>query len=202
VTLRAQLQRADRDLAALAVMALLSQGPRHTYDMHRFMVDTRKDFVGGLPRSLYHAVDKLERAGLVVEAGTEHPSGRPERVRYALTDAGRAELQRRVALLLATPEPDATLLYAALSFLGVLSIAEAMTALRARVAGIDLQLARLDSDVAEARGLPRVLLLETEYERARLDAERTWTAGLLADLESGELAWPADLAELRVPGTA
>lgn len=183
-------------------MALLSQGPRHTYDMHRFMVDTRKDFVGGLPRSLYHAVDKLERAGLVVEAGTEQPSGRPERVRYALTDAGRAELKRRVALLLATPEPDATLLVAALSFMGVLGRTETMTALRARLAGIDLQLARLDGDLAEARGLPRVLLVEAEYERARLEAERAWTAGLLADLESGELAWPADFGDLPIPGAS
>ena len=67
MTTRAQLQRSDRDLPALAVLALLSRGPRHTYDMHRFMIDTRKDFIGGLPRSLYHAVDKLERSGLIAE---------------------------------------------------------------------------------------------------------------------------------------
>ena len=198
MTSRDQLQRTDRDLPALAVLALLSQGPRHTYDMHRFMVDTRKDFVGGLPRSLYHAVGKLEKSGLIAQAGTEQAAGRPERVRYAITDVGRGDLRRRVSLLLATPEPDATLTYAALSFMGVLGADEAMAALRARIAAIELTLARLAADLAEASDLPRILLIEAEFEQARLAAERDWTAGLLAELESGELAWP-DLAELPPP---
>ena len=193
MTSRDQLQRADRDLPALAVLALLTQGSRHTYEMHRFMVDTRKDFVSGLPRSLYHAVGKLESSGLIAEAGTEQSAGRPERVRYTITDAGRADLRRRVSLLLATPEPDATLLYAALSFMGVLGLDEAMAALRARIATIDLKLARLSGDLAEARGVPRILLVEAEFEQVRLSAEREWTARLVDELESGELPWP-DLA--------
>lgn len=198
MTSRDQLQRADRDLPALAVLALLSRGPRHTYDMHRFMVDTRKDFIGGLPRSLYHAVDKLERSGLVAEVGTEQSAGRPDRVRYSITDAGRADVRRRVALLLATPEPDATLAYAALSFMGVLSLDEVMAALRSRVAAIDLRLARLRGDLAEAHDVPRILLVEAEFEQARLDAERRWTASLLDELESGALPWP-DLAAMPPP---
>jgi DNA-binding PadR family transcriptional regulator len=198
VTSRDQLQRADRDLPALAVLALLTRGPRHTYDMHRFMVDTRKDFIGGLPRSLYHAVDKLERSGLVAEVGTEQSAGRPDRVRYSITDAGRADVRRRVALLLATPEPDATLAYAALSFMGVLSLDEVMAALRSRVAAIDLRLARLRGDLAEAHDVPRILLVEAEFEQARLDAERRWTASLLDELESGALPWP-DLAAMPPP---
>jgi DNA-binding PadR family transcriptional regulator len=198
VTSRDQLQRADRDLPTLAVLALLTRGPRHTYDMHRFMVDTRKDFIGGLPRSLYHAVDKLERSGLVAEVGTEQSAGRPDRVRYSITDAGRADVRRRVALLLATPEPDATLAYAALSFMGVLSLDEVMAALRSRVAAIDLRLARLRGDLAEAHDVPRILLVEAEFEQARLDAERRWTASLLDELESGALPWP-DLAAMPPP---
>jgi DNA-binding PadR family transcriptional regulator len=198
VTSRDQLQRADRDLPTLAVLALLTRGPRHTYDMHRFMVDTRKDFIGGLPRSLYHAVDKLERSGLVAEVGTEQSAGRPDRVRYSITDAGRADVRRRVALLLATPEPDATLAYAALSFMGVLSLDEVMAALRSRVAAIDLRLARLRGDLAEAHDVPRILLVEAEFEQARLDAERRWTASLLDELESGALPWP-DLAAMPSP---
>jgi DNA-binding PadR family transcriptional regulator len=198
VTSRDQLQRADRDLPTLAVLALLTRGPRHTYDMHRFMVDTRKDFIGGLPRSLYHAVDKLERSGLVAVVGTEQSAGRPDRVRYSITDAGRADVRRRVALLLATPEPDATLAYAALSFMGVLSLDEVMAALRSRVAAIDLRLARLRGDLAEAHDVPRILLVEAEFEQARLDAERRWTASLLDELESGALPWP-DLAAMPPP---
>ncbi|MGW9629541.1 PadR family transcriptional regulator [Agromyces sp. NPDC055520] len=198
MTTRDQLQRADRDLPALTVLALLSLGPRHTYDMHRFMVATRKDFVVGLPRSLYHAVDKLEKSGLITEAGAEQTPGRPERMRYAITDAGRAELRRRVSLLLATPDPDATLAYAALSFVGALGPDETLAALRARVAAIELKIARLTGDLAEAGGVPRILLLEAEFEQARLVAEREWMAALVDDLESGRLPWP-DLSEVPPP---
>lgn len=101
------LDRKDRNLAALAVLALLSTGPRHPDDIHRLLVDTGKRFVTGLPRSLYHAVDKLDRAGLMRPAGTQRQAGRPERTVYALTDAGRDEVRRRVEALLATPTADA-----------------------------------------------------------------------------------------------
>lgn len=77
--LTSELRRADRDLAGLAVLALLHTGPRHTYDMHRLMIDTRKDFVTGLPRSLYHAVERLQRDGLVRAQGTGRAGARPER---------------------------------------------------------------------------------------------------------------------------
>jgi DNA-binding PadR family transcriptional regulator len=55
-----EVGRADRDLAALSVLALLTTGPRHPYDIHRFVVETRKDFVIGAPSSIYHAVERLE----------------------------------------------------------------------------------------------------------------------------------------------
>src|SRR5690606_32687118 len=64
------LDRADRDLVGLSVLALLLAGPKHTYEMHRMMVDTRKDFVSGLPRSMYHAVERLEKAGHIAPVET------------------------------------------------------------------------------------------------------------------------------------
>jgi DNA-binding PadR family transcriptional regulator len=126
------LARSDRDLPALTVLALLLGGPRHTYEMHRLMVDTHKDFVTGLPRSRYHAVDRLQRAELVRVMGTDRERGRPERTVYALTDAGRAELGERLRRLLAHLDPDATLFVAALSFLGCLTVPQARDALDAR----------------------------------------------------------------------
>jgi DNA-binding PadR family transcriptional regulator len=193
------LQRVDRDLPALTVLALLLTGPRHTYEMHRLIVDTHKDFVTGLPRSMYHAVERLLRAELIHVVRTDRAEGRPERTVYALTDAGRAELGERVRRLLEHPDPDATLFVAALSFLGCLPVPQARAALDVRQAELEHRIDATRAALAEAAAVPRLLLVEAEYDVARLTAERDWVAGLLADLDSGRLTWPDDVRELEVP---
>lgn len=184
-----QLTRDERDLPGLAVLALLTRGPRHPYDIHRFVVETRKDFVVGAPRSIYHAVQKLQAAHLIEAIGSEQAGGRPERTVFALTDAGRAEVRRRVTTLLAVPQPDRTITVAALSFIGILERGEAILALRARLATLEADLAVVAADLAEVGDLPPVLIIEAEYEADQLRAEREWIAALLARLEAGELGW-------------
>jgi DNA-binding PadR family transcriptional regulator len=193
------LQRADRDLSALTVLALLLTGPRHTYEMHRLMVDTHKDFVTGLPRSMYHAVERLLRAELIEVVRIDRAEGRPERTVYGLTGAGRAELVERVRRLLEHPDPDATLFVAALSFMGCLPVAQARAALDVRRAELERRVDGTRAGLAAAPALPRLLLVEAEFAIARLTAERDWVAALLADLDSGRLDWPADIRELAVP---
>ena len=183
------LTRDERDLAALTVLALLTIGPRHPYDIHRLCVQTRKDFVTGTPRSIYHAVTKLHKAYLIEPVGSEQDGGRPERTVFALTDAGRAEGRRRVAKLLATPQDDRTLTTAALSFLGILSQGDAIAAMRARVAALASALSIKDSELAEAGDLPPILLVETAYECDQLRAEHNWFDAVVGRLESGEIPW-------------
>lgn len=186
---RRQLSRGERDLAALTVLSLLTVGPRHPYDIHRFVVETRKDFVTGAPRSIYHAVGRLERAHLIEPIGSEQAGGRPERTVFALTDAGRAEVRHRVSALLAQPQADRTATVAALSFLGILGEEEAVVALRARIAALDAMISSAVGDLAEAADVPEILLVEAEFERAQLVAERDWFAAMVDRLDSGDLAW-------------
>lgn len=181
--------RADRDLAALTVLALLTVQPRHPYDIHRFVVETRKDFVTGAPRSIYHAVQRLEHAHLIEPIGSEQAGGRPERTVFALTDAGRAEVRHRVASLLSAPQSDRTVTIAALSYIGVLGKGEAVLALRARIAALDARIASIGSDLDDASDVPEVLLIEAEYERSQQRAERDWFLAIAERLESGSLAW-------------
>ena len=190
------LLRRDRDLASLAVLAMLLAGPRHAYEMHRLLVDTHKDFVKGLPRSMYHAVDRLLKEQLIEFAETSRSPGRPERTVYALTGNGMVELRERLHRLLATPEPDATLLFAALSFIAALPTVEAAAALRARMTALTDALARLQLTFDGTTSVPRLLLIELEFEAARICAEREWVRDLLKDLESGRLSWPDDLQQL------
>jgi len=189
----AEVTRADRDLAALSVLALLTTGPRHPYDIHRFVVETRKDFVKGAPRSIYHAVERLEKAHLIEPLGSEQDGGRPERTVFSLTEAGRADVRRRVALLLSSPRTDRTETVAALSFLGILGRESALAALWARVGALDAATQVLAADLSAAEGVPEILLVEAEFERRMIEAERTWFDDLIVRLESGTLPWvPSD----------
>nr|WP_274637020.1 PadR family transcriptional regulator [Microbacterium bovistercoris] len=184
-----QLTRDERDLPGLTVLALLTRGPRHPYDIHRFVVETRKDFVLGAPRSIYHAVQRLQAAHLIEPIGSEQAGGRPERTVFALTDAGRSEVRRRVSTLLAVPQAHRTITVAALSFIGILPRSEAVLALRARVATLDADIAVAAADLEATGDLPPVLIIEAEYEDDQLRAERAWISGLIARLEAGELDW-------------
>ena len=37
--------------------------------------------------------------------------------------------------------------------------------------------------------MPRIAVLESEYQRAVLEAEARWVQSVIADLRSGKLAW-------------
>lgn len=181
--------RIERDLVALTVLAVLTVGPRHPYDIHRFVVETRKDFVPGVPRSIYHAVRRLERAHLIEPIGSEQAGGRPERTVFALTEAGRAEVRHRVSVLLSVPQNDRTTTIAALSYLGILGKNEAILALRARIAALETEIASLSSDLDHAADVPEILLIEAEYERSQQRTECDWFISIVQRLESGSLAW-------------
>ena len=196
------LRREDRDLTAVTVLAMLTLGPRHTYEMQRFVVKTHKDYLTGLPRSMYHAVDRLHRDGLVAVAHTDRELGRPERTLYRLTDQGRDVLTDRLARLLATPDRDATLFVAALSLAACLPRPVAESALRSRVEALDAARESLRRDMEQARGLERILLVEAEFELTRLGAEHDWVVALLDDLRSGALSWPSATATSQFPGAA
>ncbi|WP_433287026.1 PadR family transcriptional regulator [Pseudonocardia sp. CA-142604] len=179
------LSRSDRDLPALSVLGLLLSGPQYTFEIYRTVVDREMRFLTGLPRTLYHAVDRLARGGLIEVVGYERTGIRPERTIFAITNAGRDDLIGRVRRLLAYPEPDADLFVAALSFYDCLPPSVARAALRAR----HDELERL---LAERRCLhgaaPEVLRVGIDYGITRLDAERVWVARLIGALGAGRMS--------------
>ncbi|GII63425.1 PadR family transcriptional regulator [Sphaerisporangium krabiense] len=188
-------RRADRDLTSLTVLALLSVRPSHPYELHRFIVETHKDYVTGLPRSLYHAVDRLVAEELIGPVETTREGRRPERTVYEITAEGRAELGSRLKRLLEDPESDGRAFVAAISLVGCLSPEEARRALRTRAATLEGMVVAQDAYISglTATGLPPILLLEVECVRALRAAELDWVRGVLARLESGELGWTGAL---------
>ncbi|MEV0613704.1 PadR family transcriptional regulator [Nonomuraea sp. NPDC050404] len=179
------------DLVGLTVLAMLSVRPGHPYELHRFIVDTHKDYVTGLPRSLYHAVDKLAGEELIVPVETSREGRRPERTIYEITDEGRHELTSRLRALLENPGGERRVFTAAVSLIGVLPVPDALRSLRTREAAVDGNVAELNGHLKGLResGLPEVLMIELDYERALSEAELVWIRRLIARVESGELGW-------------
>ncbi|SEG77505.1 Transcriptional regulator PadR-like family protein [Nonomuraea solani] len=183
------------DLVGLTVLALLSVRASHPYELHRFIVDTHKDYITGLPRSLYHAVERLAKDELVVPTGTDREGRRPERTVYEITEEGREELRSRLRQLLEKPQPDRRAFVAAVSLVGCLPLSEAQGALRARAATIEGLLTGMNAHLRAAAdsGLPAILTLEVELERALHAAELDWIKELLDRLDKGELDWAVSI---------
>ncbi|MEV4456093.1 PadR family transcriptional regulator [Microbispora sp. NPDC049633] len=186
--------RADRDLVGLTVLALLSVRPAHPYELHRFVIDTHKDYIGGLPRSLYHAVDRLARDELIAPVETSREGRRPERTVYRVTEEGRAELSTRLRRLLEQPDGDTKVFLAAVSLMGCLSVPEAERALSTRAATLEGAIVAADAHIEtlDGSGLPRVLVLEVEYDRAMKAAELAWVRATLAEIRSGRITWSTE----------
>ncbi|WP_025272253.1 PadR family transcriptional regulator [Haloglycomyces albus] len=191
-------RKSERDLVGLTVLALLTQGPRHAYGMLRFIAVTHKDYVQGLPRSLYHAVRKLSDSGRIAPVETVKDGNRPERTVYKITDDGRSDLVGRLKSLLETVDRDSTPTVAALSLMGALPLHEAKNSLRVRADSLRELVNEADRTLAEMAeaGLPRLPALEVEFERNRDNAELTWTEQLIEHMNTGNVTWAAELPPL------
>lgn len=184
------------DLVALTVLAFLVEKPMHVYEVHRLIRQRGKSFVGGLPRSLYRAVDRLERAGLVQVLETEKAEGRPERTIYGATAEGRQEFRTWLFGLLSNPPEQVGYFTAAVSFLPHCTPEEAAKALRLRAAGLEGKLAPTEATLREVGAyLPRLYLLEVEHERVLIRAELDWVQTVISQIESGELTWKSVVSE-------
>jgi DNA-binding PadR family transcriptional regulator len=175
------------NLLALAVLSVLVERPMHPYEMASVLRARDKDRDMKIKwGSLYTVVANLERHGLIEAVGSTRQGARPERTVYAITDAGRAELTDWVRELVSSPEREYPRFSAGLSVLGALGPDEAITLLRDRLARLAEELdAQRGALAAHGREIPRLFLVEAEYDLVIRDAEAAWVRELLAELESG-----------------
>jgi DNA-binding PadR family transcriptional regulator len=179
---------------ALAVLSLLEVGPLHPYGLQRLIRVWGKDAVVnvGQRASLYKTIGRLERAGLVAVRHTERDQSFPERTVYELTDAGRRQGREWLEEMVSTPRNEFPRFTAALSFAMLLGPGDLRTLLERRAEALREQVAGLDRELADYGHLPRVTLIESEYQRAVIAAELAWVDGVAADLRSGALTWSAE----------
>ena len=180
----------------LMVLVLLAEAPMHPYEMQRIMQWRGKDQVVRVQRgSLYPAVERLVKAGLIEPSEVEREGRRPERTVYSLTEEGRETAASWLTDMLRTVRNEFPDFPAALSFLPMLSTGEVRANLNVRVLALGKQLAALRSeavDLAERFKLPRLFALEDEYKLVMVQAELAWVRHLLDDIDSGALTWDAE----------
>jgi len=176
------------NLLALGLLALLVPGrPMHPYEMASLLRRTGKEADLRIKwGSLYTVVQNLEKHGFIAAVETSRAGRRPERTRYALTDAGRAEVTDWLRELVASPQQEESRFEAALSVLGVLPPDEVRALLERRVRVLDEGIAAQRAALA-AEEVPRLFLIEAEYALALRVAEAAWVRSLLAELTGGTL---------------
>ncbi len=176
---------------ALAVLSLLEVGPLHPYGLQRLIRLWGKDAVVnvGQRASLYKTIQRLERAGLIAVRRTERDQSFPERTVYELTAEGRRQGREWLEDMLATPRNEFPRFPAALSFAMLLGPRDLLPLLERRSEALRARLGELERELGEYAHLPRVTLIESEYQRAVVAAELAWVDAVAADLRSGELTW-------------
>jgi DNA-binding PadR family transcriptional regulator len=174
---------------ALAVLATVVQRPMHPYEIASLLRERGKDQDMRIKwGSLYTVVQNLERHGFLEAVESSRQGARPERTVYRLTEAGHEELKDWLRELISVPEREIPRFEAALSVLGVLPPDEVISLLRQRLERLEAQLAKqryaLEGYLTE---VPRIFLVEAEFDLAVREAEAVWVGSLLDEMTSGSL---------------
>jgi DNA-binding PadR family transcriptional regulator len=176
----------------LAVLCLLHGGPLHPYRMQRLLKEWGKDQVinVGQRSSLYKTIGRLSESGLISVRQTERAQQYPERTVYELTPEGRGFVLQWLAEMLANHRNEFPTFPAALSFAMLLGPDGVLSALRDRSGSLRAAVTELRAALTEyAPGVPRVALLETEYQLAVTEAELRWVQQIVDELAGGSLTW-------------
>jgi DNA-binding PadR family transcriptional regulator len=186
------------NLLALAVLSYLSRAPMHPYELGRTLRengDARSvKFNHG---SLYMVVRQLAEAGFIAQRETTREGQRPERTVYALTDAGRDELQDWLRDLVQDPEHEYPQFVAALSLIAALPPTVVVELLGTRLGRLAEQRAEIREliDSTVAGGVHPLFLVEEEYRLALLEAECSFVESFVARITDTSAGWGRQWAE-------
>jgi DNA-binding PadR family transcriptional regulator len=169
----------------LAVMAELSTGPKHPYEIARQLKATGKDrHIKYNQGSLYMVVEQLTKAGFIAEQKTVRDSERPERTVYTLTADGRRDLDEWMREIVARPQREYPVFLVALSLLAVLPPKETVELLNQRLDALAEESGEIRGTVRAATesGVPWVFLIEEEYRLAVVKTEQRFVKELIESL--------------------
>lgn len=177
------------NLLALSLLSLLAQQPMYPYEMAQTLRARGKEQNFKINwGSLYTVVENLEKHGFIEAARQDRDGRQPERTTYELTEAGLAELRDWLGELLSVPEDEHGGFVAALSEAGILPPEQVIGLLTRRLETLDKANDAHQADLRRwLERLPRMLLIESEYQLAMRVAQAEWLRGLLGELVAGTI---------------
>jgi DNA-binding PadR family transcriptional regulator len=177
------------NLLALALLSQLSQQPMYPYEMAHTLRSRGKDRSIKINwGSLYTVVQNLEKHGFIEAASTEREGRQPERTTYRITQAGKAELTDWLRELISVPEWVPTPFEAALGEAATVGPDDLISLLGQRLVALDEENAvGRDALARWIERMPRLLLIEAEYQLAMRVAEASWVRRILAEIADGAL---------------
>jgi len=190
---------AQASALGLIILWQLVAGPNHAYGLQKLFTSQGKDRVVNLRSraNLQQAIKRLQRLGLVEVHATVRGEGYPDRIVYAITDAGRETARVWLREMLAESGGEYPEFIAAISILFVLEPDDARAQLEHRAGQLAAELADTDAQLQGNPDLPRLFLLEEEYRKAVLTAQLSWLHDVIDELQTGRLTWNQQwLAEL------
>jgi len=189
-------------LVRLYVLGLLEKGDRHGYEIvataERWAIHR---WAGISIGSIYHTLRSLTKAGYASILKVEREGNRPERQVFSITDRGREECHRLIALGLGSLEYEGREVDMSLAFSHRISPALRRQMLENRLGPLEERLAQLRAlhhaytTCFESPSLEHLRKLREEspwihagirHGLARLEVERDWTMSLLSEIDS----WP------------
>ncbi|GLF99531.1 PadR family transcriptional regulator [Streptomyces yaizuensis] len=176
-----------------AVLGLLLEQSSHPHQMLSELRERSANHAAVIHRgTLYNTVAALAEAGWVASQGRQRSGNRPERTVYALTQAGRDELVRRLDAQIRDPRREFSHFLGAVTYLGALGPAGAEEALTERARRLRRRTAADGERLAEAlvAGVPRLHVIEADYALSLARAETAWIDSVIEDIRSGALTWP------------
>ena len=170
----------------VVVLGLLAEEPLYGYELLERLRERSMGFWVDVGKaSVYQALRRLERNGLISGRSQEGPEG-PDRRVYRIAKSGRDRLMAGLSERFASPEPYETDAGLALGFAHLLSASDARravdareSALRGRLDALGAERATADADKGPRRSVSSAML---DRQEVLARAELTWIKSFRASL--------------------
>lgn len=184
--------KTQRSPLAMAILALLAEEPMHPYRMQQLIKERGKDQIINVRQraSIYQTIERLLRDGQISVKETLRETGKPDRTVYEATKEGREILIEWLREVLSTPIQEFPNFPVAISYISILSPQDALEKLEQRLDVLEKTVHQIDNNLQTYKSIiPRLFMLESEYQKAILAAELEWVRSASEDIRNGSLSW-------------